>query len=140
MSREWDATTYDRVANPHVKWGAGILQHLDPDNVATVVDAGCGTGRVTELVLERVAGAHVVAIDGSQQMVDQAEQRLAAPVASGRVTVLHADLTQPLLDRLPGGRQVDAVVSTATFHWIPDHDVLFANLASILRPGGQLVA
>jgi trans-aconitate 2-methyltransferase len=31
-------------------------------------------------------------------------------------------------------------VSTATFHWIPDHDALFAHLAAALRPGGRLEA
>jgi trans-aconitate 2-methyltransferase len=38
------------------------------------------------------------------------------------------------------GAPVDAVLSTATFHWVTDHELLFANLAAILRPGGQLVA
>ena len=140
MSREWDAATYDRVANPHVKWGSGILEHLDATGVATVVDAGCGTGRVTELVLERVPGAHVTAVDGSAQMVEQAKARLAPAIGAGRVDVVHADLTEPLLGKLPGGQPVDAVVSTATFHWITDHDRLFANLAEVVRPGGQLVA
>ena len=54
------------------------------NGVATVVDAGCGTGRVTELVLDRVPGAHVVAIDGSQKMVDEAERRLSSAVDDGR--------------------------------------------------------
>jgi trans-aconitate 2-methyltransferase len=35
---------------------------------------------------------------------------------------------------------VDAILSTATFHWVPDHDALFANLAAVLHPGGWLVA
>jgi len=140
MSREWDATTYDRVANPHVKWGAGILEHLDPDGVVTVVDAGCGTGRVTELVLDRVPGARVVAIDGSQKMVEEAGRRLLPAIDDGRVEVVHADLTKSFLGLLPRREPVDAIVSTATFHWILDHDVLFANLAEALRPGGQLVA
>jgi trans-aconitate 2-methyltransferase len=35
---------------------------------------------------------------------------------------------------------VDAILSTATFHWVPDHDALFRNLAAVLRPGGRLVA
>src|SRR5437763_310581 len=104
MSREWDAATYDRVANPHVKWGSGILEHLDTDGVATVVDAGCGTGRVTELVLDRVPAAHVVAIDGSQKMVDEANRRLAAAIAEQRVTVLEADrapFVHAVASRLP---------------------------------------
>ena len=47
-----------------------------------------------------------------------------------------ADLSLPL----PLAEPVDAILSTATFHWIPDHDTLFANLATVLRPGGRLVA
>src|ERR1700733_3992424 len=53
----------------------------------------------------------------------------------GRATVLCQDLVE--LD-LP--EQVDAIFSNATFHWIKDHDALFAALARTLRPGGRLVA
>ena len=35
---------------------------------------------------------------------------------------------------------MDAVLSTATFHWVQDHAALFRNLARVLRPGGHLVA
>src|SRR5438132_701460 len=53
-----------------------------------------------------------------------------------RVEFVEADLGRPL----PIDRPVDAVFSTATFHWIDDHDALFRNLAAVLRPGGRLVA
>ena len=53
-----------------------------------------------------------------------------------RVEYLVADLQEPL----PVSPPVDAILSTATFHWIADHDALFANLAAVLRPGGQLAA
>jgi trans-aconitate 2-methyltransferase len=66
-------------------------------------------------------------------MVTEAQRRLA-PYAS-RTAVLCADLTKPL-----PLRSVDGVFSTATFHWIHDHEALFAHLAAVLRPGGQLVA
>lgn len=134
-TREWDAASYDKVANPHVRWGAGVVDRLDPTGVATVLDAGCGTGRVTELLLERVPAARIIAMDGSRQMLEGAGRRLSAAVAARRVELVHGDLTAPL----PIG-PVDAVLSTATFHWISDHDRLFANLAAVLRPGGQLVA
>jgi trans-aconitate 2-methyltransferase len=132
---QWDAAGYDRVADPHVRWGAGVLGRLDPSGVERVLDAGCGTGRVTELLLERLPCAHVVALDGSRQMLGGAAERLAAAIGAGRVELVHADLVKPL-----PVAAVDAVLSTATFHWIPDHDTLFANLAAVLRPGGQLVA
>jgi trans-aconitate 2-methyltransferase len=52
------------------------------------------------------------------------------------VTYVECDLGRPL----PVEEPVDAVLSTATFHWVPDHDALFAHLAAVLRPGGRLVA
>lgn len=136
MAREWDAATYDRVATPQERWGIPVVERLRADGVDTVLEAGCGTGRVTQMVLDRVPGGRVVAVDGSQRMLAEAARRLGPAVEAGRVTFVHADLSEPLaLDE-----SVDAVVSTATFHWIADHDALFANLASVMRPGAQLVA
>src|SRR4051794_9418732 len=94
--QQWDAKSYDRIANPHVRWGAEVLERLDPAGVECVVDAGCGTGRVTELLLERVPNARVIALDASEAMLDQAAARLKPAIASGRVQLVHADLTEQL--------------------------------------------
>lgn len=136
MPREWDASTYDRVTTPQWRWAIPVVERLRPEGVETVLDAGCGTGRVTQLVLDHVPGARVVALDGSRRMLYEASQRLALEAAAGRVTFVHADLATTL----PLEEPVDAVVSTATFHWVADHDALFANLAAVMRPGAQLVA
>lgn len=132
--KDWDASTYDRVADPHVRWGVSVLERLDLDGVSRVLDAGCGTGRVTEQLLERAPGLEVLALDASPAMLEQARTRLAR--FSGRVRFVQADLREPL----PVDEPVDAIVSTATFHWVLDHDLLFGNLAAVLCPGGQLVA
>jgi trans-aconitate 2-methyltransferase len=132
--RDWDAATYDRVADPMTRWGTAVLDRLPLNGDETVLDAGCGSGRVTEMLVERLPNGRVVAIDASPSMVDAARQRLAR--FGDRVDFVVADLGQPL--RIEG--EVDAVLSTATFHWVPDHDALFRNLAAVLRPGGRLVA
>ena len=125
---------YD-VDDPHVRWGATVVERLDPEGLTTVIDAGCGTGRVTELLVRRAPAARVIAIDGSRLKLAGAAARLAGAITGGRVELVHADITK----RLPVA-PADALLSTATFHWIADHDALFANLATALRPGGQLVA
>jgi trans-aconitate 2-methyltransferase len=133
--RDWDALTYDRIADPMARWGADVLARLPLDGDETVLDAGCGSGRVTELLLERLPRGQVIALDGSPSMIDAARARLAGH--DDRVTFLLADLARPL----PMARaSTDAILSTATFHWVPDHDGLFRNLAAVLRPGGRLVA
>ena len=131
---EWNATSYDRIADPQARWGAEVLARLTLDGAETVLDAGCGSGRVTEMLMERLPTGRVVALDQSTSMLDEARRRLAR--FGDRVAYVHADLGQPL----PIERPVDAILSTATFHWVPDHDALFANLARVLRPGGLLVA
>lgn len=133
-SRDWDAQTYDRVAEPQTRWGRAVLDRLPLDGDERVLDAGCGSGRVTELLAERLPGGQVVALDASAAMIEAARERLArfAP----RVEFVVADLGLPL----PIAEPVDAILSTATFHWVPDHEALFANLAAVIRPGGWLVA
>jgi trans-aconitate 2-methyltransferase len=133
-SRDWDAVTYDRIADPMARWGTTVLDRLPLVGTERVLDAGCGSGRVTERLLERLPEGRVVALDGSTAMIAQARVRLER--FGDRVDFVVADLGRPLPVREP----VDAVLSTATFHWVADHEDLFAGLASVLRPGGRLVA
>ncbi len=136
MPRDWDARTYDRVADPMTRWGTTVLDRLPLTGGERVLDAGCGSGRVTVQLLERMGpgGGTVVALDGSPAMVEATRERLDR--FGDRVEYVVADLGQPL----PIEGLVDAVLSTATFHWVPDHDALFVNLAAVLAPGGRLVA
>jgi trans-aconitate 2-methyltransferase len=133
MTTDWDAATYDRVADPQTRWGSVVLDRLPLRGDERVLDAGCGSGRVTEQLLERLPHGEVVALDASPAMVEEARRRLGE---DPRVTYLVADLLQPL----PVEPPVDAILSTATFHWITDHDQLFRNLAAVLRPDGRFVA
>jgi len=134
VPRDWDAETYDRISDPQFRWGASVVEWLDLDGVETVLDAGCGSGRVTELLAERLPRGRVVALDGSASMIEQARRRLQR--FGDRIRFVVADLLHPL----PLAEPVDAILSTATFHWVPDHDALFEHLAGALRPEGQLAA
>jgi trans-aconitate 2-methyltransferase len=130
MSREWNASVYDRVSGPQVAMAGPVLDRLDLRGDEVVLDAGCGSGRVTEMLLERLPEGRVIGVDSSPTMIEHARAALAE-----RATVLQADLQELELDET-----VDAVFSNAVFHWVPDHDRLFARLHAALRPGGQLVA
>jgi trans-aconitate 2-methyltransferase len=134
VPRDWEADTYDRVSEPHVRWGRPVLDRLALAGDERVLDAGCGTGRVTEHLLARLPRGRVVALDAAPRMLAAAAGRLAPHL--DRVDFVCADLGRPL----PLHGQVDAILSTATFHWVTDHDSLFKHLAAVLRPGGQLVA
>jgi trans-aconitate 2-methyltransferase len=130
MPRDWDAARYERLAAPLTAMGAEVLDRLVLRGDETVLDAGCGTGNVTRVLHERLPHGRVIAVDAAPSMVEQARKLLP-----DEVEVRQADLLELALDE-----PVDAVLSTATFHWIGDHDRLFANLHAVLEPGGRLVA
>ena len=132
LVREWDAGEYEKLSAPQTRWGAGLLGRLDLRGDEFAIDAGCGTGRVTELLLERLPEGSVLAVDRSRAMVEAARRRFAG---EPRVWVERRDL----LD-LEVEERVDLIFSTATFHWIKDHDRLFEGLARALKPHGRLVA
>jgi len=134
VPHDWDAETYDAIADPQFRWGTAVLDRLELDGDETVLDAGCGSGRVTALLAERLPDGRVIALDGSTSMLETARRRLAP--FGDRIRFVLADLMAPL----PIDEPVVAVLSTATFHWVPDHDALFGHLAAVLRPRGRLVA
>jgi trans-aconitate 2-methyltransferase len=136
LTFEWDASEYEAVSAPQTGWGANFLEiflerrGLRGDEAA--VDAGCGTGRVTELLLRHLPGGTVLAVDASEAMVEAARERFAG---NPRVRVERQDVL-----RLEVEEPVDVIFSTATFHWIKDHERLFDRLARALKPGGRLGA
>lgn len=129
-AREWDAETYDDVSDPQFEWGMEVLERLELRGDEVALDAGCGSGRVTAELAERLPDGRVIAVDGSNAMVEKAKERLGA-----RAEYLVSDLVELKL-----AEPVDLVFSTATFHWIGDHDALFRRLHGALKPGGRLAA
>ncbi len=132
--RDWNATVYHRVSNPQLEWGLPVLARLPLDGGELVLDVGCGTGRLTEKLVDRLPGGRVLALDRSANMLATAREYLW-PRHARRVAFAQADATG-----LPCAEAADAVFSTATFHWVRDHERLFASVFAALKPGGRLVA
>jgi trans-aconitate 2-methyltransferase len=136
MTREWKSADYHRLSDPQYGWGLKVLKKLQACNLRgdeQILDAGCGSGRVTAELLKAFPQASVTALDASENMVKEANKTLA-PFAE-RVKVQRLDL----LD-LAVVQAFDVIFSTAVFHWIKDHEWLFENLFCALRPGGLLLA
>ncbi len=129
---DWDAGTYQRVSEPQLAWGRQVVGRIALEGDEDALDAGCGTGRVTRLLAERLPRGTVLAVDASPSMVEEAARQLSD---LPRVRTMVADLTA-----LEVEEPVDLIVSTATFHWILEQARLYARLHAALRPGGRLVA
>src|SRR4051794_7663882 len=134
---EWNAPSYHRVSTPHMSWGAKVLDRLQLRGDEVALDCGCGTGKLTAELLDRLPNGRVIAVDRSANMLEVAAAFLT-PRFGDRVTFRQADLQTFDVSEL--GFAVDLIFSTATFHWIPDHERLFRNLFSLLQPNGCLAA
>jgi trans-aconitate 2-methyltransferase len=132
--REWDAASYHRVAAPQTEWGRRVLGRLAVRGDERVIDAGCGTGRLTGELMTMLPHGRLIAIDRSWNMLITARTNLR-PTFGGRVAYVQVELPQ-----LPFADWADLVFSTATFHWVRDHDALFGAILVALRRGGRLFA
>jgi trans-aconitate 2-methyltransferase len=130
---EWDAEAYHRLAKPQEEWAEQVLERLPLGGAETVLDAGCGSGGVTRMLLERVPRGRVIGVDGSRAMIEEARSHLKR--WDDRVDLRVGDLLELELEQ-----PVDAVFSNATFHWIPDHGQLFQRLRAAMKPGAPLIA
>ena len=128
MSGSWNAETYDRVADPQEAWAREILDRAQFAPGDRILDAGCGSGRITRLLVE--AGLDVVGVDADPAMIAKAREQLDPVVELHQQDLLGLALDAP----------VDGVFSCAVFHWITDHERLFAKLHAAMKPGARLVA
>lgn len=136
VPRVWHGGAYDEVSDPQHRWGVSVLERLPGGEGSRVLDAGCGSGRVTEELLERDPTRQVVGIDVSSSMLDAAALRLAR--FGPRVELRRVGLDDPV--GLGGLGRFDAVVSTGAFHWVTDHAAMFSSLRSLLPVGGVLAS
>ena len=138
-AREWDAGAYHRLSEPQFAWGLRVLDRLRLRGDERLLDAGCGSGRLTRELMERAPHGTIVGCDLSFNMVHTAAEML-------RVTRRPADsppysgVVCANLLAVPWRGAFDVVFSTATFHWIHDHDQLFRELRGALADDGVLEA
>ncbi len=131
-SRDWDAASYDRVSDIQLTWAREQLERLTLRGEEVVLDAGCGSGRVTALLADRVPRGRVYGVDVSPSMAAHAAEALGG---DPKVTILCQDLVELSLPE-----PVDVAFSNATFHWVKDHDAMFSALFRSMKPGARLLA
>jgi trans-aconitate 2-methyltransferase len=125
-------TAYHRLSDMQFELALTYLQKLPLIGNETLLDAGCGNGRITQRLLERLPHGHVIALASSKSALDAARQEVKS-AAGQRLNFYQVDLQtwcEPLA--------ADVIFSNMALHSVADHAQLFNNFAKILRPGGRL--
>jgi trans-aconitate 2-methyltransferase len=125
----WDPDQYLRFSTERTmpfRHLVAAIDHLEP---STIVDLGCGTGKLTASLLDHWPGARITGIDSSAQMIERA-RKLAV---SGSI---YFELADVLTWQAP--ETVDLMLANACLHWIEDHRALLDHLLPQLAGGGVL--
>jgi trans-aconitate 2-methyltransferase len=129
---DWNGEAYHRLSDLQYTQGMQLLDTVPLRGDERVLDAGCGSGRITRELLSRVPRGGVVGVDLSERMLEAA-RRCVLPQKTQRVDFIRADLQTFILPD-----PFDGIFSNMALHFVEDHTVLFANFARMLSPGGWL--
>jgi trans-aconitate 2-methyltransferase len=126
----WNPAQYDRFQREREQPFFDLLTLVRPARSMRVVDLGCGTGRLTRLLHDRLRARETLGIDRSPRMLDARRD-------DGRLPDLRFEVGT--IESFPGDRGAfDLIFSNAALHWVEDHEALLARLTAALAPGGQL--
>jgi trans-aconitate 2-methyltransferase len=123
----WSPDQYTKYSDQRLRPALELLERVPIESPRLIVDLGCGTGNVTQIIAERWKSAQVFGLDNSKEMLQEARLK------SGRVQWVEADIEDWLPQDPP-----DLIYSNAALHWVKDHRHLFPRLVGFLGKGGCL--
>ncbi|WP_028399565.1 malonyl-ACP O-methyltransferase BioC [Ectobacillus panaciterrae] len=128
------ASTYDEYANVQKKMGDVLIQKLCQTYTSharlSILELGCGTGYVTEQLLNSFPYASVTAVDFAPHMIEQAKKRRGAEKAA----FICGDI-----EKISFSGPYDVIISNATFQWLNDLQGTVARLCEALHDNGALM-
>ena len=130
---QWNSRDYERHSRSQQLWARELIDKLSLEGTETLLDIGCGDGKVTAEIAGLLSGGRVVGIDNSESMIDLATSRY--PSAKYR------NLDFKLMDAsdLQFGPLFDVVFSNAALHWVKDHRPVVKSIYGCLKPGGRIL-
>lgn len=129
MQHQWNGNIYHNISSPQFSSGIDLIKHIKLGDIHTVIDIGCGSGKLTNEISRLIPEAKILAIDISSSMIEKAKQNLSNNIEFICEDFLHLNITE----------KVDLIFSNKVFHWILDQEALFYKIYKILKPSGQLI-
>jgi trans-aconitate 2-methyltransferase len=150
---DWNARDYAAHSAAQLQWACELIDRLRLRGDEAVLDIGCGDGRATALIAERLPEGSVLGVDNSASMISLATEQFppaaepSGPAAEpsgpagSAVPLAHPNLRFRLMDaaRLELPRSFDVAFSNAALHWVGDHEAMLRGVRACLRPGGRLL-
>lgn len=134
-SDRWDAGYYKENSNKQFQTGMAVLDKIRFKEDETVLDFGCGDGRLTAEIAKRVPKGTVLGIDISDSMISKAKETYGDSSKPSFVANLSFDRISAV--DYHAENKFDRVISFDTFHWIDGQQKALENIYAALKPGGN---
>jgi trans-aconitate methyltransferase len=132
MASEYDSMV-DRAVPRYEEMLSELVRCL-PEKAASVLELGCGTGRLTELLAARYADAAITAVDAAPEMIEIARERLAANASSPKVEFVLSTFEE----FRPQDGTFEVIATNLSLHHIVDKAPFYPRMRKWLVPGGFL--
>jgi len=129
----WNAREYAQHSSNQFEWARGLIPKLELKGTESLLDIGCGDGKVTNLLSTYLPHGQVVGVDSSDEMISAARQSFPH-CHCPNLTFLKMDARE-----LTFREQFDVAFSSATLHWIIDHQTVLSGVHDSLDKGGRLL-
>jgi 2-isopropylmalate synthase len=126
-TNKWDAKEYARFSKGQKKWAEELMTKLDIQPEDTILDIGCGDGKITVMLAAKTRG-RVVGLDNDAGMITLASER-------------YPNIEFVLMDAssIECTNRFSLVFSNAAMHWVRDHHALLRGIHNAMLPGGRML-
>lgn len=127
----WNAKNYSENSNLQYGLATSALNHCHFQNDDAVLDIGCGDGRITTLITEKVPAGHVIGIDASAAMIQHA--------AKFEKKYSNLSFEQQEATQLNFNHVFNWITSFSCLHWIKNQRAVWEGIYQALKTGGKAV-
>ncbi len=126
---EFSGSQYEKASAHQTQWGQELMSLLSLSGTESILDLGCGDGRLTQQLAQLVPHGNVLGIDASAGMIQAAKQREGSNLSFLQMDINAMDFRE----------EFDVIFSNAALHWVLDHRRLLHAAHCALKPNGKLL-
>jgi trans-aconitate methyltransferase len=126
----WNAEDYARNSSAQELWANELISKLSLKGNESLLDIGCGNGRITNEIARRLPFGYVIGIDSSESMIELSSKS----ITNNNLSFYVMSATDIHLDK-----KFDIAFSNATLHWVKEHPAVLASLKKHLNPNAKIL-
>jgi trans-aconitate 2-methyltransferase len=133
VKHTWKADDYAKNSSAQLEWAQELIAKLALQGFESVLDIGCGDGKISAQLARKVKNGKVIGIDSSESMIQRATEQFPETT--------NPNLSFRLMDatKIQLSEKFDVAFSNATLHWVKDHGAVLRGVHNCLKSGGKIL-